>query len=524
MEQTSPHPNANPAIRLQEVSKSFAATKAVDKVSFEVAEGSVHALLGENGAGKSTIVKLLSGLILPDAGGFEIFGQALRLSTPRVAHARGIQTAFQEMTLIKDLTVLDNMLLPYAPRHPWGTIRRRAAEALVRRHFAELELEGIDLGAEMRDLDLALQQKIEIARAVFRGPRILLLDEPTSTLSGPDVEWLGRIIDRGKRQGITTIFISHRLREVRAFCDSLTILRNGQHIATARVDELGDEDVIRMIIGRSLAHAFPPRPADPGRFGAEVLGARRLGAGGRLKEASFSLRQGEILGIAGLQGMGQLELFLACFGMVEVTGGEIAVDGKPVALTSPVDAVRSDIGISLLPEDRKTEALFLKLPGRHNVSLPVIGRFTRFGLIDAKAEEAAVGRVLDAVNVDRRALWTRVGAFSGGNQQKIAIAKWLLAESRILLLYDPTRGVDVGTKHELYELMRAFVAAGGAILFYSTEIPELVHLSDRLAILYGGRIAGELEEAEISESAIMRVALGGGTAHAEAGVLRVIEA
>ncbi len=499
-----------PAIRLLEVSKSFAATKAVDGVSFEVAEGSVHALLGENGAGKSTIVKLLSGLILPDAGRFEIFGAALRLSSPRVAHAHGIQTAFQEMTLIRDLTVLDNMLLPYGPLRWLGTIRRRAAEALVRRHFAELELDGIDLGAEMRELDLSLQQKIEIARAVFRKPRVLLLDEPTSTLSGPDVEWLGRIIERGRQQGLTTIFISHRLREVRAFCDSLTILRNGRHIATARVDAVGDEEVIRMIVGRSLAHAFPPRPADPARFGPEVLGARRLAAGGRLKDASFSLRRGEILGVAGLQGMGQLELFLACFGMAEVTGGEIAVDGHPVALTSPVDAVRSDIGISLLPEDRKTEALFLKLPGRHNVSLPVIGRFTRFGLVDVGAEQAAVRRVLAAVRVEDRALWTRVGAFSGGNQQKIAIAKWLLAESRILLLYDPTRGIDVGTKHELYELMRAFVAAGGAILFYSTEIPELVNLADRLMVLYGGRVAGELADAAISEPAIMRLALGGG--------------
>jgi ribose transport system ATP-binding protein len=497
------------AIKLLEVSKSFAATKAVDKVSFAVAEGSVHALLGENGAGKSTIVKLLSGLIAPDSGGFEIFGRRTGLANPRAAHAQGIQTAFQEMTLIKDLTVLDNMLLPYGPTRALGTIRRREAEALVREHFAGLELEGIDLGAEIRDLDLALQQRIEIARAMFRHPRILLLDEPTSTLSGPDVEWLGRIIGESKQRGITTIFISHRLREVRAFCSALTILRNGQHIATAPVESLADEEVIRMIIGRSLAHAFPPRPKDRDRFGPEVLGARSLSAGDRLKEASFSLRQGEILGIAGLQGMGQLELFLACFGMVETTGGELTVDGRPVVLTSPVDAVRSDIGISLLPEDRKTEALFLKLSGKHNVSLPVVGRFTRLGFVDVSAEQAAVGRVLSAVRVDERALWTRVGAFSGGNQQKIAIAKWLLAESRILLLYDPTRGIDVGTKHELYELMRAFVGRGGAILFYSTEIPELVNLSDRLSILYGGRIVGELQENEISESAIMRIALGG---------------
>ncbi len=501
--------DAATAISLSNVRKTFAATVAVNDVSFDVAPGRVHALLGENGAGKSTIVKLLSGLILPDAGIFRIFGEEIRLTSPRVAHRHGIQTAFQEMTLIKDLPVLDNMLLPYGPTRMLGIIRRRDAEDMVRQHFSEIALDGIDLRTEMRDLDLAVQQKIEIARAVFRKPRILLLDEPTSTLSGPDVEWLGQIIARVKSRGMTTIFISHRLREVRAFCDSMTILRNGQHIATAGVDDVRDEDVVRMIVGRSLAHAFPPRPNDASRFGPEVLSAAKLGAGERLKDVSISLRRGEILGIAGLQGMGQLELFLACFGMIEITRGHIAVDGRPVVITSPIDAVRADIGISLVPEDRKTEALFLKLNGRHNVSLPIIQRFARFGLIDLAAEEAAVRRVLHAVGVEERALWTRVGAFSGGNQQKIAIAKWLLAESRILLLYDPTRGIDVGTKNELYELMRAFVAAGGAILFYSTEIPELVNLSDRVAVLYGGRVGVELEGNQISEAAIMTVALGG---------------
>src|SRR5258708_21938929 len=214
--------------------------------------------------------------------------------------------------------------------------------------------------------------------------------------------------------------------------------------------------------------------------------------------------------------MGRVGVFPACLGMVKITAGRLAVDGKPVALTSPVDAVRADIGISLVPEDRKTEALFLKLSGRHNVSLPVIRRFTRLGLVDLDAEEAAVGRVLASVNVDERALWTRVGAFSGGNQQKIAIAKWLLAESRILLLYDPTRGVDVGTKNELYQLMRDFAAAGGAILLYSTEVPELVNLADRVAVLYRGGVATELVDDDISEAVIMRVALGGSEPHAMA--------
>ena len=499
-----------PAVALHQVRRSFGATVAVDDVSFEIRSGTVHALLGENGAGKSTIVKLLSGLMSPDRGRIEIFGEELRLTNPRISHRHGIQTAFQEMTLVRDLTVLDNLLLPYAPANLTGLIKRRAARARVVEHFARLELEGVDLDAEIRDLDLAIQQKIEIARAVFRSPQILLLDEPTSTLTGRDVDWLGDIISNLQCAGVTVLFISHRLREVRAFCEYLTVLRNGAHIATARTDDVEDDEVIRMIIGRSLAHAFPPRP-DPDRaLGPEVLAASDVASGDRLKGVSFSLHEGEILGVAGLQGMGQLELFLTTFGMAEPVSGQFAVDGEPIAITSPVDAVQADIGISLVPEDRKTEALFLKLNGLHNASLPVIGRFTRFGLVDIAAETKAVSAVLDQIGVESRALWTRVGAFSGGNQQKIAIAKWLLAESRVLLLYDPTRGIDVGTKHELYELMRAFADAGGAILFYSTEIPELVSLADRVVVLYGGRVAEELEARELSESAIMRAALGGG--------------
>ncbi len=497
------------AIGLNHVSKSFSATVAVDDVSFSIDTGSVHALLGENGAGKSTIVKMLSGLIEPDTGHFSVFAEQARLSSPSASHRLGIQTAFQEMTLIKDLTVLDNMLLPYAPTRAIGTVKRRFAEAAIREHFDWLGLEGIDLWDEVGGLDLALQQKIEIARAVYRQPRILLLDEPTSTLTGRDVDWLGGVIERLKAQGVTIVFISHRIPEVRAFCDRLSVLRNGGHIVTGDVSEFSDAEVIEKIIGRSIDQTFPARPAGERDFGPEVLSVEKLAAGRKLTEASFNLRGGEIVGVAGLQGMGQLDLFLSCFGMETLREGVIRIDGKAVALTSPVDAIRANIGLGLVPEDRKTEALFLKLSGKHNASLPVIERFTRFGLIDQTAEDAAIERVFKRVEVDRRALWTRVGAFSGGNQQKIAIAKWLVAESRILLLYDPTRGIDVGTKHELYLLMREFAMAGGAVLFFSTEIPELVHMSDRVMVLYGGRIAEEIPEQDLSEEAIVRAALGG---------------
>jgi ribose transport system ATP-binding protein len=504
----TPINEGRPAIEAEALRKVYGATVAVDDASFSIAEGSVHALLGENGAGKSTVVKLLAGLIHPDAGTIRVRGQPVRIDGPRMAHKLGIQTAFQEMTLVRDLTVLDNMLLPEAPRNLIGTIPRRRAAESVEAHFAAIGLTGIDLGAEIRDLDLPYRQKIEIARALYRRPSVLLLDEPTSTLSGRDVEWLGRIIEAERARGTTVVFISHRLREVREFCDSLTVLRNGKHIASGKVAELPDEDIIRMIVGRSIGQAFPDRPSHRAGLGPEVLSARGIAAG-RLRQGDFTLHSGEILGIAGLQGMGQLDLFLACFGMTEISAGSLAVDGREVTIAAPTDAVRANIGISLVPEDRKTEALFLKLTGMHNASLPVIDRFSRFGVIDRAAEQAAVKAVFDRLDIAERALWTRVGAFSGGNQQKIAIAKWLLAESRVLLLYDPTRGIDVGTKHEIYRLMREYAEAGGAVLFYSTEIPELVHLADRVLVLYQGRIADEIGSERLNEEAIVTAALGG---------------
>ncbi len=492
------------------IRKSFGPTVAVNDVSFDIRAGDTHALLGENGAGKSTLVKLLSGLILPSSGHVEIFGQAAVLDSPGRAHGHGIQTAFQELTMIKDLTVLENMLLPYPPTRA-GQIRRREARRAVEAHLQRIGLGAIDPDDELRDLDLNERQKIEIARALFRRPRILLLDEPTSTLSGRDIDWLGELIAAQKRDGVTIVFISHRMREVRAFCDRVTVLRSGRHIATAPLSEVSDEDLIGMIVGKDMAHSFPPKLPIPTVSGEPVLSVASLATSRRLNGVSFELRPGEILGIAALQGMGQLELFLALFGMEEYRG-DIRVDGKPVTFTSPRDAVEARIGISLVPEDRKTEALFLKLDGQRNASLPVVTRYARFGLIDEAREEDEVSRVFTRLNVQMRALWTTVKSFSGGNQQKIAIAKWLLAESRVLLLYDPTRGIDVGTKHELYRLMRQYVEAGGSILLYSTEIPELVHLADRVLVLYQGRVAKVVSGTELNEDSIMRAALG----HADA--------
>lgn len=419
------------------------------------------------------------------------------------------------MTHVRDLSVLDNLMLPYGPVNALGMLRRGRARDLIAAKLAALGMADVPLDEEIAQLDLAVQQKLEIARAVMRDPSVLLLDESTSTLSGRDVDWLGDLIAAQRARGVTVIFISHRLPEVRAFCDTVTVLRNGRHIATAPTAQFSDAEIITMIAGRELTQAFPARPDASRPLGNEVLGATDLCAGGKLRRASFSLRAGEVLGVAGLQGMGQLELFLTCFGMADVHGGSLRVDGEPIVIQSPVDAVRARIGISLVPEDRKTEGLFLQLTGKLNASMPVIDRFRRGLLIDNGAETAAVEDVFARLQIDRRALWTRAGAFSGGNQQKIVIAKWLLAQSRVLLLYDPTRGIDVGTKSEIYRLIRDYADAGGAVLFYSTEIPEIVHMADRALVLYGGAIGTEIAAQHLSEKSILQAALGSSSSRIE---------
>jgi ribose transport system ATP-binding protein len=503
IEAAQPH-----AIAARNVSKAFGATIALAGTSFGVAAGEVHALLGENGAGKSTLVKMMSGLVRPDAGEVLIKDQAVRLKSIRDAHLHGVQTAFQELTLVPDLTVAQNMLLPYQPTYA-GQLRDRHGLKLVVDHLAKLGLGHLNPHSEVRDLDLGVRQKIEIARAVFRKPKILLLDEPTSSLSGRDIDWLGELIAEQKSKGVTIVFITHRIPEVRAFCDRITILRNGKDTGTFRIDEVSDEVVIELIIGRSMSATFPPKTSVFSNA-TTVLAARNIATTGRLRQASFELRKGEVLGVAGLQGMGQQELFLSLFGAIPLVQGTLEIEGRAVTLASPRDAITAGVGISLVPEERKTEGLFLNLDGRRNVSIPVVDRFVRFGLIDDRSETSAVALVLDRVHVDRRALYMSVGSFSGGNQQKMAISKWLMADSKILLLFDPTRGVDVGTKHEIYVLIHEFVAAGGAVLLYSTEIPELVNLSHRVVVMYAGRIVSELDERvnQLDEARIMRAVIG----------------
>lgn len=496
------------ALDIQNISKAYGVNKVLQGIAFKVRRGTAHALLGENGAGKSTTIKLISGMIAPDSGTINLNGQSITMSGPRDAYKHRIATAFQELTLVPDLTVVQNIVVPFPPRGFGGQLKNAEARRLVRDHLDNWDLRDIDLDCTIRDLSLSQKQKLEIARALYRKPQLLLLDEPTSSLPASDMEWFRTLIKRLRQQEVTTIFITHRMAEVREFCDEVTVLRGGKTVGTLEVQSVTDERLVQLIIGRSLESAYPDRKSIPD---AKVsLRVERLAAGSRLKDCTFDLRSGEILGIAALQGMGQSELFQTLFGVIPQIGGKIEIDGRIVVPKNPAAAV--SYGIGYVPEERKTEGLFLALSGRENISSAVLGDLSRGGLLKLRDEKDVAFSAMEKVEVTTRAMYTRASAFSGGNQQKIIMGKWLNLSTRILLLFDPCRGVDVGTKYKIYTLMREYAAKGGSIIIYSTELPELIGTSDRVLALHEGRITAELDvrsiEAVTAEASIMASVLG----------------
>lgn len=496
------------AINVNAIVKSYGMTLALNEASLAVPTGQVHALLGENGAGKSTTVKILSGLEKPDKGDIHVFGDNVQLRSPRDAHRHGIQTAFQELTLIPDITVLQNLLMPYAPTNSLGLLRSREARQRVVAELSRLDLDDINPRAEVRDLDLPTRQKLEIAKSVIRKPRILLLDEPTSALSGRNVDWLESIMQTLRDDGVTIIFITHRMQEVRSFCQALTVYRDGQRVGTGAVTDYTDNDIVELMLGHTMTQSFPSKSKFPENDSKVLLSVRDLSIGEKLTDLDLDIHQGEVVGVAALQGMGQTELYRSLFGLESVSKGTLAIEGRKVDFASPRDAIRSGIGISYIPEDRKTEGLLLPMNGLQNITLPLLDRFSRFGWLNKSKEAWAVRSALDQVNVDSRALYTSCNAFSGGNQQKIVLAKWLLTQSQLMLMLDPTRGIDVGTKYEFFELIHNFAQGGGGVLFHSTDTTEIVNVAHRVIVLYNGRVVRELVGDEITEHAVLESEVG----------------
>ena len=504
------------AISITEITKSFGATTALNKASLTIRSGLVHAILGENGAGKSTLIKILSGMIQPNEGDYQLFGKSVQFDSPLQAQQAGVATAFQELSLVPDMTIAENLSFPSPPTR-FGLIRHGQLAFNAVKKLATFGITDIDVQKQVRDLDLSVKQKLEIVLAMSKNPKVLLLDEPTSALASKDVEWLGEQIKRCKESGMTIILITHRMPEVRAFCDELSVLRNGTFVGSFQNGAVDDKEIFKLVMGRSMGAAFPQRKPEISYDTTRepVLKGTNLAGKAELKDMSFELRQGECLGVVGLQGMGQLELFYGLFGIDPFERGDVHVGGQAVDIKSPLDAVAAGVGLSLVPEERKTEGLALDLSGRINVSLPTITRFAKLGWIDQGAEISAVSRALEKVRGNQRALIEPASAFSGGNQQKLVIAKWLLAESRAMLLFDPTRGVDVGAKLEIYEMIHAYIEDGGAVLFHSTEIPEIVNMCDRVLVLYEGRLVAEFEGRRVSEEQVTTAMLGERETHVD---------
>jgi ribose transport system ATP-binding protein len=493
------------ALHVDGVAKSYGATVALRRVTFDLRRGEVHALLGENGAGKSTLVKILSGIVRPDMGTVCLCGRVFQPQSLMDARAAGVSTAFQELSLLSNLTVTTNLTLPYQRKGLIGTVSKRLNEARAAELLVEFDAADIAPGALVGDLSLAEKQRVEIIRAVSHRPRVLILDEPTAALAEP--EWLFRIVERLVADGVGVLYISHRLAEVRRLCQRGTVLRNGESICTVDLDGARDADIFRMMVGSGPEEGGGAHVVYAVRDQRPALTVRNL-RGTNVDNVSLQVNRGEVLGIAALEGQGQRELFRMLGGVAPIAGGTVEVDGRPAHLASPLQALRSSIGF--VPEERKTEGIFLGLTTGSNISLPILRQVLRFGLINRARERAKVASTAQTIDLATRYLGMRISALSGGNQQKALIGRVLLSGARNLVLFDPTRGVDVGTKQVIYALIRSFAARGGSVLIYSTELSELVHLTDRCLALYRGRIAGEVAGRDLSEERLVSLATGHG--------------
>lgn len=492
-----------PAIEGAEISKNFGAVKALDGASFAVGMGEVHGLVGENGAGKSTMIKVLSGVLSPDSGTVRVKGHQMELGNPQVAQASGIRTVFQELSLMPWMTVAENLLLRREPKGFARLLKRRDLAPRAEEIFAELGVENIDPLELVANLTLAQQQIVEIARNVIQEPEILFLDEPTSSLAGREVEWLFGLLDRLREEGRCVIFTSHRWREVERLADRITVFRDGKDVGTRA--EIDESQAITLMTGRKVDTAYPEPP--PLKEAEPTMEVRGL-SGPKLSDLSFVLHKGEILGVGGLEGQGQRELFLTLFGAGALSEGEILVGGEPTGIHNPGDAIRAGLGIALIPEDRKSEGLLLPMSVRDNLMLPVMGRYSVGGVIRGGTEKGLVEQMIERLQIRLRSADQAVDTLSGGNQQKTLVGRWLLADSRILLFYDVTRGVDVATKQDIYELMLRLISEGRSILFYSSETEEIAALSHRVLIMREGKFSAELEGPNINTEEMVAAALG----------------
>jgi ribose transport system ATP-binding protein len=492
--------NNKVVLSLKNITKKYPGVLALNRVSLDFLEGEVHALLGENGAGKSTLIKAIAGAIDWDGGVININGQDYSKITPYLSRKLGIEVIYQEFNLVPTMSVAENVFLGERIGNS-SLVDFKTMKSKARELFKLFNV-NIDPDVFVQDLSPAEQQIVEIAKAVSKNVKILIMDEPSAPLSVSEVECMFEIIRQLKQKGVTVIYISHRLEEVFRISDRVTVLRDGSYVATRLTKDTSRKELINLMVGRELKEVYPSRTIVPTETTLEI---KNLSGNGD-KDISFSVRKGEILGISGLVGAGRTELAMLLFGAVPSESGEIWVDGKPIHLRSPFDAIQH--GIGLLTEDRKGKGLFLDMAVRWNISFPIIRKLSKHGIVDTRTENELAEKYKQRINIKTPSLEQRVINLSGGNQQKVVLAKSLAAESDILIFDEPTRGIDVGTKQEIYHLMCELANNGIAILMISSEMEELLGMSDRIIVLCEGKLAGEVKKEQFNQDYILDLASG----------------
>ena len=493
---------SEPIVELSGIAKRFGAVQALREVNLNLYPGEVHALVGENGAGKSTLVKILAGIHRPDAGVMKVGGEAIELRSPTQAQALGIAVVQQEPMLFPDLDVAENVFMGRHPRDRFGRVDWKRMYREVDQLLASLDV-PLSSHTPVQGLSVAEQQLVEIAKALSIQARVLVLDEPTAALSGHEVDELFAIVKQLRERGVAILFVSHRLEEVFAIADRLTIFRDGTYIITAPVSEMNTEELIKHMVGRELSNLFPKGEAE---IGEVVLDVRHLTRPGVFADVSFQLRRGQILGFAGLVGAGRTEVARVLFGIDQAESGEIWLKGRQVHIRSPKQAM--NYGIAYVPEDRHQQGLVMNFSISANVTLPILKQVSRLGLVDPRLERKIAGEYSSQLHVRSAGVEQLVSALSGGNQQKVVLGKWLATNPSVLILDEPTRGIDVGAKAEVHRIISELASRGLAIILISSELPEVLAMADEVLVLHEGRVTGTFPRSEATQERVMFAATG----------------
>jgi ribose transport system ATP-binding protein len=493
------------ALEMLNIRKEFPGIIALDDVSFSCHTGEIHALVGENGAGKSTLMKILAGVYQPDNGEIRLVDKAVRLNTPREAQRMGVGIIYQEFNLLPWLSVAENILIGNLPKTRLGLVDWSQAFEAAQKALDRLEI-CLDLRDRVSDLSVAQQQLVEIAKVLSLHSHlsIIIMDEPSAVLAGHELEQLFDVIRALKEQGVTIIYISHRLDEVFEIAERVTVLRDGQVVGTDEVTNLNKSALIRMMVGRTLDETFPAAEGSVGETILKIDNLSSLNMG--LININFSLQKGEILGLAGLVGAGRSELAMVLFGVAPADSGEVWLDNQRISSVNPRKNIKA--GMALVPENRKEQGLVLTQSVRSNTSLVILDRLRDFFIVNEKREYEVVRKQVQEMNIRTPSLEQEVGYLSGGNQQKVALGKWLCSEPKLIIMDEPTRGIDVGAKAEIYQLMRDLANKGTGIIMISSELPEIIGMSDRILVMSRGEIAGQLSRKEASEERILALAIG----------------